>query len=103
MPLIFYNLFTASNVIKTFHRLLSGLSADTSTILGIYGGCPYKDDGGDDKTFWGCGVPGKNVLGTVAMDKFTTDTGCGNDLVNIISFLSLIFSKRFLMRGQVMS
>jgi len=59
-----------------------GLSADTTSILAPYGGCEYTDQDTNMKEFWGCGVPGKNEMTAFTMDKFTTDTGCGNDLVD---------------------
>ena len=67
------------------HVFIVGLSANTDSMSSPYGGCAYESGATPDtKQFWGCGVPGKNEDLMNTMEKFTTDTGCGNLLVRWI-------------------
>ena len=77
-----------------YGSIVIGLSADTTDKYAPYGGCEYIDAEPDVlRDFWGCGIPGKNEMDKAAdlnMNKFTADTGCGNDLVRFFSFCELV-------------
>ena len=87
------NFFRPKNpiYIRIYYYFVTGLSAplaDDNEITAPYGGCEYTVTAGTDVAyFWGCGIPGENkglTTDATSTTRYTTDTGCGNQLVSLL-------------------